>query len=54
MPACPDYVYQTLARARDEGQWYAAQPDAAALCFDVLALFPDCTEARHRIRIVLR
>lgn len=45
MSAYPDYVYQTLARARDEGQWHAAQADAAALCFDILALFPDCTEA---------
>ncbi|GAB4446990.1 MAG: hypothetical protein OHK0041_06310 [Anaerolineales bacterium] len=41
----PDYVYQTLARARDIGQWYCGQADAAALCFDVLALFPDCREA---------
>ena len=41
----PDYVYQMLARARDEGQWYCGQSDAAALCFDILALFPDCTEA---------
>jgi len=45
MPAYPDYVYQTLARARDEGQWHAGQADAAALCFDVLALFPNCKEA---------
>jgi hypothetical protein len=41
----PDYVYQTLARAREEGQWHAAQADAAALCFDILALFPECREA---------
>jgi hypothetical protein len=40
MPTYPDYVYKTLARARDEGQWQAAQADAAALCFDILALFP--------------
>jgi hypothetical protein len=45
MPAYPDYVYKTLARARDVGQWYCGQADAAALCFDVLALFPDCQEA---------
>lgn len=45
MSAYPEYVYQMLARARDEGQWYCGQADAAALCFDVLALFPDCTEA---------
>jgi hypothetical protein len=42
MPEYPDYVYQTLARAREEGQWYCGQADAAALCFDILALFPDC------------
>ena len=44
-PTYPDYVYRMLARARDEGQWYCGQADAAALCFDVLALFPDCIEA---------
>ncbi|GMV32541.1 MAG: hypothetical protein DCC59_13740 [Chloroflexi bacterium] len=41
----PDYVYKTLARAREEGQWSSAQADGAALCFDILALFPDCKEA---------
>lgn len=45
MPIYPDYVYQTLARARQIGQWYCGQADAAALCFDILALFPDCKEA---------
>jgi hypothetical protein len=45
MPTYPEYVHKTLARAREEGQWHAAQADAAALCFDVLALFPDCKEA---------
>ena len=45
MPTYPDYVYQTLARAREDGQWHAAQSDAAALCFDVLAFFPDCKDA---------
>lgn len=45
----PDYVYQTLARAREEGQWYCGQSEAAALCFDILALFPDCTEASDLI-----
>ncbi len=45
MPEYPEYVYKMLARAREEGQWYCGQPDAAALCFDVLALFPDCKEA---------
>ena len=45
MPEYPEYVYAALVRAREEGQWHAAQADAAALCFDVLALFPDCKEA---------
>lgn len=49
MPTYPDYVHQTLARAREEGQWHAAQADAAALCFDVLALFPDCGEAKELV-----
>lgn len=38
-----------LARARDEGQWHAAQSDAAGICFDVLALFPDCEEAKELV-----
>ena len=45
MSTYPDYIHQMLDRARDEGQWHAAQADAAAICFDVLALFPDCEEA---------
>jgi hypothetical protein len=34
-----------LKQARAEGQYYCYQPDCAALCFDVLALVPDCCEA---------
>jgi hypothetical protein len=49
MSTYPDYVYQTLARARDIGQWYCGQSDAAALCFDVLALFPECEEAKDLV-----
>ena len=49
MSTYPDYVHQTLARARDEGQWYCGQSDAAALCFDILALFPDCEEAQELV-----
>jgi len=45
MSSYPAYVHQTLARAREEGQLSSAQADAAALCFDILALFPDCREA---------
>lgn len=31
---CPyaDYVHQTLARARGEGQWYCVPAEAATLC----------------------
>jgi hypothetical protein len=47
MPTYPDYVYQTLAR--DAGQWYCGQSDAAALCFDVLALFPEYEEAQDLV-----
>lgn len=49
MTTYPDYVRQTLARAREDGQWHAGQADAAALCFDVLALFPDCEEAKELV-----
>jgi hypothetical protein len=45
VPGYPDYVRKMLAEARANGQWYCGQPDAAALCFDVLALFPNCREA---------
>jgi hypothetical protein len=45
MATYPDYVHRTLAEAREDGQWHAHQNDAAALCFDVLALYPDCREA---------
>lgn len=45
MSPYPAYVHQTLTRAREEGQWSSGQADAAALCFDILALFPDCREA---------
>lgn len=29
MSTYPDYLHQTLARAREEGQWYCGQADAA-------------------------
>lgn len=41
----PAYVQRLLAQAREEGQWHCGQTDAAALCFEVLALFPDNREA---------
>jgi hypothetical protein len=49
MTIYPDYLYHILARARDIGQWYCGQANAAALCFDMLALFPDCTEASELV-----
>ncbi len=49
MSSYPDYIHQMLSRARDIGQWYCGQADAAALCFDVLTLFPDCIEAQELI-----
>jgi len=45
MSAYPAYVQRLLAQAREEGQWHAGQADAAALCYEVLALFPDHREA---------
>ena len=46
----PAYVYQMLTEARtllDEDDFTG--PDAAAICFDLLALFPDCQEASDLI-----
>jgi hypothetical protein len=45
----PAYIQRLLAQARADGQWYAYQPDAAALCFDVLALIPDHAEAAELV-----
>ena len=45
MTSYPAYVQRLLDQARDEGQWYCGQPEAAALCFDVLALFPNHQKA---------
>ena len=45
MSTLPDYARRMLDQAREEGQFYCYQADCAALCFDVLALFPDCKEA---------
>ena len=45
----PAYVQEMLDRARDEGQWYCGQSDAAGLCFDVLTLFPDHREASELV-----
>lgn len=45
----PAYVQRLLSQAREEGQWYCGQPDAAALCYEILALFPDHREAADLI-----
>ena len=45
----PAYVRRLLAQAREEGQWYCGQPDAAARCFEILALFPENREAAELI-----
>ncbi len=45
----PAYVQRLLAQAREEGQWYCYQTDAAAKCFNVLALFPDHKEATELV-----
>ncbi len=49
MAEYPDYVPRLLAQARTDGKWHAHQADAAALCFDVLALLPDCREASELV-----
>jgi hypothetical protein len=36
MPTYPDYVYKTLVRARDEGQWYCGQPAATVVDWSFL------------------
>jgi len=49
MSTDPAYVQRLLAQAREEGQWHAGQADAAALCYDVLALLPDHREAAELV-----
>ncbi len=45
----PAYVQRLLAQAREEGQWYCGQADAAAFCLEILSLFPDHREAADLI-----
>ena len=45
MPDYPAYVQRMLDEAHEQGQWYCGQYDAAARCFDILALFPDYQKA---------
>jgi hypothetical protein len=49
MTTYPAYIERLLAQAREEGQWYSGQADAAGLCFEVLALFPDHHEASELV-----
>lgn len=49
MSGYPAYIARLLAQAREEGQWHSSQADAAALCFEVLALFPDHREASELV-----
>jgi hypothetical protein len=45
----PTYIQRMIDQAREQGQWYCGQADAAAICFDVLALFPDHQEAAELV-----
>jgi hypothetical protein len=49
MPEFPVYIQRMLDQAREQGQWYCGQSDAAAICFDVLALFPDHQQAAELV-----
>ena len=49
MDTDPADVQRLLKQAREEGQWHAGQADAAAYCFDVLALIPDHREAAELV-----
>ena len=49
MTTYPQYVHDMLTKAHHDGKFYACQADAAALCFDVLALFPECKEASELV-----
>ncbi len=49
MATFPSYIHHALRHARREGRYYLKQSDAAAVCFDVLADFPDCREAKELI-----
>jgi hypothetical protein len=52
-PSYPAYVHQMLAQARAEMLEPGHEPDAAALCFDVLALFPDCPPAEDLLHEIV-
>ena len=49
MSGYPPYIQRMIDQAREQGQWYCGQADAAAICFDVLALFPDHQAAAELI-----
>ncbi len=51
MPRDPAYVQRLLTRAREEGQWYCGQPDAAAYCFEMMAFIdPNAPSDEEMIR----
>ena len=48
-PNYPPHIQQMQAKAALLAEAYMGQPDAAALCFDILAEFPDHAAAAHLI-----
>lgn len=49
MKRYPARVRRILDQARELGQWYGGQPEAASLCFDILADHPACHAAQELI-----
>lgn len=45
----PEHIQQMLAKAREKGQWYNGQIEASAICYAILAQFPDHHEASELI-----
>lgn len=48
MPIHPS-AQRLLAQAREDGQWYAYQPEAIGLCFEALTLEPQWREAEELV-----
>ena len=49
LPDHSSFVQRLLDKARQDGHWYCRQPDAAALCFDVLVSYPNHRAASELI-----
>lgn len=47
--AYPGDIQRMLRQAREQGQWYCGQADAAAICFEARTLFPDHAEAAELV-----